>query len=113
MARIIKLTESDLTRIIKRVIMEQKTNFVTDMKKKYVGSKFCFNKSVEDSENKINDINHTKLYKIKSGDTFNGLMGKLSINNKSTFKKQNKECGDIEKLLPLNGVVIYSNRESM
>jgi hypothetical protein len=54
MKRIVKLTESDLTRIVRRVIMEQSSTILTDVKKFCVDNGFNQNQNGDGFSKKTN-----------------------------------------------------------
>jgi LysM repeat protein len=78
MTKIIKLTETDLQRIVKKVIQEQmntQTPIEVQMTKvvREKGGKYCFG-----SPQKVKSIygDNVKLYKVKQGDTLSGIVSK-------------------------------------
>jgi hypothetical protein len=106
MTKIIRLTESDLTKIVKRVIEEQSKiqTPIENMMKKIKpesGGKYCFS-----NPKQLNDAygSKLKLYKIKSGDTLSGIISNhrgvggtdsiVSINEKCNLSK-NIKAGDV------------------
>lgn len=78
MAKIIRLTESDLTNIVRRVIEEQmNTQTPVDVQmtkiKPEMGGKYCFG---DPRRLKSTYGNNIKLHKVKSGDTLSGIAAK-------------------------------------
>jgi len=78
MAKIIRLTESDLNRIVKRVIEEQmNTQTPIDVQmtkiKPEMGGKYCFGNP---QRIKATYGNNVKLHKVKGGDTLSGISSK-------------------------------------
>jgi nucleoid-associated protein YgaU len=78
MAKIIRLTESDLTNIVRRVIEEQmNTQTPVDVQmtkiKPEMGGKYCFG---DPRRLKATYGNNVKLHKVKSGDTLSGIAAK-------------------------------------
>lgn len=78
MAKIIRLTESDLTRIVERVIQEQmNTQTPIDVQmtkiKPEMGGKYCFGNP---KNMKATYGNNVKLYKVKAGDTLSDIVSK-------------------------------------
>ena len=78
MAKIIRLTESDLTNIVRRVIEEQ-MNSQEDISvqmtkiKPEMGGKYCFG---DPRRLKATYGNNVQLHKVKSGDTLSGIVSK-------------------------------------
>lgn len=78
MAKIIRLTESDLTNIVRRVIEEQmNTQTPIDVQmtkiKPEMGGKYCFG---DPRRLKATYGNNVVLHKVKSGDTLSGIAAK-------------------------------------
>jgi len=78
MAKIIRLTESDLTNIVRRVIEEQmNTQTPIDVQmtkiKPEMGGKYCFG---DPRRLKATYGANVKLHKVKSGDTLSGIAAK-------------------------------------
>ena len=82
--KIIKLTESDLKRIVEKVLREQSlpneeyVKMANDMLRKgpkpsESGAKYCFTKDDLVRDIKMEGVDYIRLYKIKSGDS----LGKL------------------------------------
>lgn len=95
MAKIIRLTESDLTNIVRRVIEEQ-MNMQTPIDiqmtkiKPEMGGKYCFGNP---QRMKSNYGNNVKLYKIKSGDTLSGIASKYpGVSDVDEIIATNKSC---------------------
>ena len=106
MTKIIRLTESDLTKIVRRVIEEQmntQTPIDTQMMKvkPEMGGKYCFG---DPKRLKATYGNNVKLHKVKSGDTLSGIASKhpgvtsvddlISI-NKSCALDKGLKSGDV------------------
>ena len=95
MAKIIKLTESDLTKIVRRVIEEQ-MNMQTPIDvqmtkiKPEMGGKYCFGNP---KRLKATYGNNVKLHKVKTGDTLSGIASKYpNLNNVDDLIATNKSC---------------------
>jgi hypothetical protein len=95
MSKIIRLTESDLTNIVRRVIEEQ-MNTQQDINAQMVkikpemGGKYCFSSPQRMKSTYGNNI---KLHKVKSGDTLSGLASKYSsTNDVDSIIAVNKGC---------------------
>lgn len=78
MTKIIRLTESDLTNIVRRVIEEQmndQTSIDVQMTKikPEMGGKYCFG---DPRRLKATYGDNVKLHKVKSGDTLSGIASK-------------------------------------
>lgn len=104
MAKIIRLTESDLTNIVKRVIEEQ-MNKQTPIKvqmtkiKPENGGKYCFG-----DPNRLTSSygDSMKLHKIKTGETLSGLADEYSMgvneiisSNKGCQLSKGLKAGDV------------------
>jgi predicted Zn-dependent protease len=95
MAKIIRLTESDLTRIVNRVIEEQmnmQQDIDVQMKKikPDMGGKYCFGSP---QRMKSNYGNNVKLYKVKSGDTLSEIASKYpGVTSVDSLIAINKSC---------------------
>ena len=111
MKKIIRLTESDLTRIVKRVIEEQATSTTVDNLKKKFGtdSKFCFTDQDLKREMGLQGLGHINFYKVKSGDTYGGLLQKTE--QKDSLKTMNPKC-DLRNNLQAGTVIMMSNLPS-
>ena len=78
MKKVVKLTESDLNRIVKRVIEEQMNrqkavDVQMEKIKPEMGGKYCFG----DPKRLQSDYGYNvKLYKVKSGDTLSDIASK-------------------------------------
>ena len=95
MAKIIRLTESDLTNIVRRVIEEQ-MNMQTPIDvqmtkiKPEMGGKYCFGNPQRMKSTYGNNI---KLYKVKSGDTLSGIASKYpGVSDTDEIIATNKGC---------------------
>lgn len=78
MGKVIRLTESDLQRIVSRVIEEQmNTQQPVDVQitkiKPEMGGKYCFG---DPKRLKATYGNNVKLHKVKGGDTLSGIASK-------------------------------------
>lgn len=95
MAKIIRLTESDLTNIVRRVIEEQmNTQTPIDVQmtkiKPEMGGKYCFGNPQRMKSTYGNNI---KLHKVKSGDTLSGIASKYpGVNSVDEIISTNKGC---------------------
>ena len=112
MKKIIKLTESDLTRIVRRVIEEQmNTQTPVDVQmtkiKPEMGGKYCFG---DPKRLKGSYGNNVKLYKVKAGDTLSDITSKypgvgsveeLIATNKSCQLSKGLKTGDVLALILL------------
>ena len=94
MAKVIKLTESDLHRIVRRVINEQmntQTPIEVQMTKVVPekGGKYCFGGS-----QKVKSMygDNVKLYKVKPGDTLSGIVSR------------NPGTGSVEEIMATNRI---------
>lgn len=121
MKKVIRLTESDLVRIIKNVLNEQSgpNNFFgyqesvdTQMKKVKpdVGGKYCFTNQTLNYEKKIND-RYTLIYKIKKGDVlskFDQDNGGFA-NDIDWIKQHNNLCPEIKNnVIKVGDVIIVA-----
>jgi hypothetical protein len=95
MAKIIRLTESDLTNIVRRVIEEQ-MNIQTPIDvqmtkiKPEMGGKYCFG---DPKRLKATYGNNVKLHKVKTGDTLSGIASKYpNLNNVDDLIVTNRSC---------------------
>lgn len=95
MSKIIRLTESDLTNIVRRVIEEQ-MNMQTPIDvqmtkiKPEMGGKYCFGNP---QRMKSNYGNNVKLYKVKSGDTLSDISSKYpGVGEIDEIIATNKAC---------------------
>ena len=95
MAKIIRLTESDLTRIVNRVIEEQ-MNSQQDIDvqmtkiKPEMGGKYCFG-----NPQRMKSVygNNVQLHKVKSGDTLSGIAAKHpGVTDVDELIRINKGC---------------------
>jgi hypothetical protein len=95
MSKIIRLTESDLTRIVKRVIEEQmnkQTPIDIQMTKikPEMGGKYCFGNP---QRLKMDVGNNVVLIKVKSGDTLSGIASKYpGVSSVDEIITTNKGC---------------------
>jgi hypothetical protein len=111
MKKVIRLTESDLTQLVKRVIEEQKSqrnSFGCDrnqtLKKCLLDSKFKGNPTFD--VNKPTQLFST-LYLVQPGDTWNGIMNRvLSLDG---FYGVGKPGTPAEKQYAIKGYERYSN----
>lgn len=115
MGKVIRLTESDLQRIVNRVIEEQMNSLepIDSQLKKIKpaqGGKYCFGKNkLQELKKNIGDGN-LKLHLIKKGDTLSGLSS--SSTDPQNIIQDNKFC-DLSKMLRAGDVIIYSILPSM
>ena len=109
--KIIRLTESDLNRIVKKVLREGKNwweqPLVTDQVKKIKpspGGKYCFSRKKISEIVALNDRSYV-VYKIVPGDSSSKLLqyGNVIESNDLCDLKNNVRAGD---------VIIYSLRPS-
>jgi hypothetical protein len=119
MKKIIKLTENDLTNIIKKVISEQKSwweqkPISEQMKtiKPEIGGKYCFSDAKRKQiqlpikQGGYNDYSYV-VYKVKKGDTVEGI-GNMG-NSRGNLEFSNDLCPEIKKgMIRAGDVVIYS-----
>jgi len=117
MKRIIRLTENDLVRIVKRVINEQPSSGDRDKiadqmmgkVKPDTNAKYCFTQKKLANEILAGGKNYIKLYKIKTGDTLSKIKGfteqdLISMNPNCQLNDPKKfRAGD---------VLMYSTRQS-
>jgi LysM repeat protein len=94
MVKVIKLTESDLHRIVRRVINEQmntQTPIEVQMTKVVPekGGKYCFG-----GPQKVKSMygDNVKLYKVKPGDTLSGIVSR------------NPGTGSVEEIMATNRI---------
>jgi predicted Zn-dependent protease len=95
MAKIIRLTESDLNRIVKRVIEEQMNqqkavDVQMEKIKPEMGGKYCFGdpKRLQSAYGY-----NVKLHKVKSGDTLSGIASKHpGVTSVDSLIAINKSC---------------------
>ncbi len=114
--KIIRLTEADLNRIVKKIISEQEIPWsshplITDQVKTIKpdqGGKYCFSRKKVNEIVSNNDRSYV-VYKIKQGDTLdkiatlgNGLYNVLSSN----------DLCDLKNNLRASDVIIYSEAPS-
>jgi len=121
--KIIRLTESDLTNIVKRVIAEQdywwsQKSISEQMKtvKPDVGGKYCFSDTIRKQiespikQGGLNDHSYV-VYKVKKGDTVDGIADRG--NSRYNLESSNDLCPGIKKdMIKAGDVVIYSLRPS-
>jgi hypothetical protein len=112
MAKIIRLTESDLTNIVRRVIEEQMDNQTSiDVQmakiKPEMGGKYCFG---DPKRVKATYGNNIKLHKVKSGDTLSGISAKypavasvdeIIATNRSCQLSKGLKSGDVIAIVML------------
>jgi nucleoid-associated protein YgaU len=112
MAKIIRLTESDLTNIVRRVIEEQmNTQQDIDVQMKKIkpemGGKYCFG---DPRRMKSTYGNNVKLHKVKSGDTLSeisakypgvGSVDELIATNRSCQLSKGLKTGDVIAIVML------------
>ena len=121
--RVIRLTENDLTNIVKRVIEEQNSWFeqkpISEQMKTIkpdVGGKYCFSdtkrKQIELPEKQGGMNDHTYvIYKVKKGDTVDGIANRG--NSRYNLEQSNDLCPGIKKgMIRAGDVVLYSLRPS-
>jgi LysM repeat protein len=95
MTKIIRLTETDLTRIVNRVIEEQmnmQQDIDVQMKKikPEMGGKYCFGNP---QRVKSSYGSNVKLHKVKSGDTLSGIAAKYpGVTDVDEIVSINKGC---------------------
>ena len=120
--KVIKLTESDLKRIVEKVLKEQSlpneeyVKMANDMLRKSPkpsesGAKYCFTKNDLVNDIKMTGADYIRLYKIKSGDSL-GKLQNMTMQTDHMFKI-NKLCNLKDKNgLRVNDVIALSLRES-
>jgi LysM repeat protein len=106
MKKVIKLTESDLRKIIERVISEQSYSWdnnppiETQMKtiKPDAGGKYCFSTQMAQRLRKESGLSHI-LYKVKKGDVLSKLIQKNGgpANSIYSIEYDNDLCPEIKK----------------
>jgi predicted Zn-dependent protease len=107
MAKIIRLTESDLNRIVKRVIeeqmnMQQDINLQMKKIKPEMGGKYCFGNP---QKMKSAYGYNVKLHKVKSGDTLSGIASKHpGVTNVEDLIRINNSCS-LDKVLKSGDVI--------
>ena len=114
MKKIVRLTENDLVRIVKRVISEQPKGpeldrIVTSMLNKgpkptEPGAKYCFTKEDLKRDIEIEGSHNIRIYKIKKGDTPDKIKG--MTDQVSALSKMNPRC-DMNKPR-FNDVILVS-----
>ena len=114
MKKIVKLTENDLARIVKRVINEQAKGveldkIATDLLNKgpkptEAGAKYCFTKETLKKDILLGGPQNILIYKIKNGDTPNIL--KTKTFQIDSLSRMNPKC-DINKP-KVNDVILIS-----
>lgn len=120
--KIIKLTESDLKRIVEKVLSEQTlpneeyVKMANDMLRKgpkpsESGAKYCFTKDDLVRDIKMEGVDYIRLYKIKSGDSL-GKLQNMTMQENYMFK-MNHLCNLKDKNgLRVNDVIALSLRQS-
>jgi hypothetical protein len=120
------LTESQVKRVIDRLINEQmsdedryikqqRANFdavynnpkISEQMKKYPNAKFGFSKAM------IKDLDQdgaNKLYQVKPGDTVSGIVQKLGANSDYNIMYSNDVLKNNPKALQAGMVIVYSLR---
>ena len=112
MGKVIRLTESDLHRIVSRVIEEQmNTQKPVDVQitkiKPEMGGKYCFG---DPKRLKATYGNNVKLHKVKSGDTLSGISSKYPVvasvdeiiaTNRSCQLSKGLKAGDVIAIVML------------
>jgi cyanate lyase len=98
MKKIVRLTENDLVRIVKRVISEQKTSItIEELEGKFgKGSKFCFSDMNLQREIKVQGLKNIIFHKVESGDTYSKLL--RMTEQKNSLKTMNPKCDLINNL---------------
>lgn len=118
--KIIRLTESDLKRIVQRVIAEQPVDhkqMAEDLLKKgpkptEPGAKYCFSKQTLINDIKNEGAHNTKLYKIKAGDSISKLE-ELTMQEAHMYKSNNLCNLKNKNGLKANDVIVISLLPSM
>jgi hypothetical protein len=92
MKKVIRLTENDLVNIIKKTIVESRRLLSVPRPKPDPGCKECF------TEKNIIDANDNSIfYKVKNGDTLEGIKKTKGANSTTSLKAFNSKC-DMNKL---------------
>jgi hypothetical protein len=95
MAKIIRLTETDLNRIVRRVIEEQmNTQTPIDVQmtkiKPEMGGKYCFG---DPKRMKATYGDNIKLHKVKTGETLSGIASKYpGVSSIDEIVATNRSC---------------------
>jgi kynurenine formamidase len=118
--KIIRLTESDLARIVKRVLNEQPekdhVKMASDMlsrgpKPTEPGAKYCFSKDNLTKNIKGIGVDYIKLYKIKTGDSL-GKLQNMTMQD-GALHSMNPLCDLKNKNgVRANDVIVLNLRES-
>lgn len=121
--KVIRLTENDLTNIVKRVINEQSkstaeyTQMADELLRKgpkptESGAKYCFTKNDLINDIKNEGTDNIRLYKIKTGDSISKL--KSMTMQQDHMIKVNRLCNLNDKNgVKVNDVIIVSMLPSM
>jgi hypothetical protein len=115
MGKIIKLTESDLTKIVRRVIEEQ-MNMQTPIDvqmtkiKPEMGGKYCFG---DPKRLKATYGDNVKLHKVKTGDTLSAIAAKTpNLSDVDEIIAVNRSC-QLSKGLKAGDVIAIVMMPSM
>jgi hypothetical protein len=116
MKRIVRLTETDLTRIVKRVISEQLTREQALAKAQEMikngpkptesGAKYCFTKEFLAQQILNQGAKNLGMYKIKSGDSESKIIDYTGTDQK--LKPLNPRCEWGSKDIKANDVILFS-----
>jgi hypothetical protein len=117
MKKVIKLTESDLKKIIERVINEQTFSYEQkpieqQMKsiKPEAGGKYCFSPQMSQRLKKESGLSHL-VYKVKQGDVLSKLIQKNGgpANSIHSIESSNDLCPEIQKgIIKAGNVIVFS-----
>ena len=106
MKKFIRLTETDLVNIIKKTIVESKRLLNIPRPKPDPGCKECFSE-----QDIINANDNSIFYKVKSGDTLEGIKKTKGANSIESLKHFNKKC-DLGKNIKAGDVIIIDRSPS-
>lgn len=106
MKKVIRLTETDLVNIIKKTIVESKRLLNIPRPKPDPGCKECFSE-----QDIINANDNSIFYKIKSGDTLEGIKKTKGANSIQSLIHFNKKC-DLGKNIKAGDVIIIDRSPS-
>jgi hypothetical protein len=116
MKKIVKLTESDLRRIVNRVLMleisdedaklEAEKMLKNGPKPSESGAVYCFTKDLLVREIKNVGPKNLFLYKIKKGNAYSGI--EAMTDQVEALKTMNPRC-DLKKNLRANDVILISS----